>query len=59
MQDLLNHIDELKHEWDSLQPLSSKDDLRLREKFRLEWNYNSNHIEGNTLSMGKQLCYSA
>ncbi len=27
-----------------------EDDERLWEKLRLEWNYNSNHIEGNTLT---------
>lgn len=35
------------------QPLKAEDDRRLWEKFRLEWNYNSNHIEGNTLTYGE------
>ena len=30
--------------------MKSADDERLWKKLRLEWNYNSNHIEGNTLT---------
>ena len=30
--------------------MKSTDDERLWRKLRLEWNYNSNHIEGNTLT---------
>ena len=30
--------------------MESADDERLWRKLRLEWNYNSNHIEGNTLT---------
>jgi Fic family protein len=33
-----------------LKPLKKEDEERLWKKFRLEWNYNSNHIEGNTLT---------
>lgn len=43
----------LKAEWDGLQPLSSANKERLWKKFRLEWNYHSNHIEGNTLTYGE------
>lgn len=43
----------LKNEWDTLQPLKKTDDERLWQKLRLEWNYNSNHIEGNTLTYGE------
>ena len=37
----------------SLQPLSLKDQDRLSRKFTVEFNYNSNHIEGNTLTYGQ------
>ena len=50
------HPDELqsfKLEWDALQPLSTKNDRRFWQKLRLEWNYHSNHIEGNTLTYGE------
>lgn len=40
-------------EWQSLQPLSPENDRRLWQKLRLEWNYHSNHIEGNTLTYGE------
>lgn len=46
-------IPDLKTEWDSLQPLPSEHDRRLWQKLRLEWNYHSNHIEGNTLTYGE------
>jgi Fic family protein len=43
-------IDALKSEWDALQPLTPENEQRLWKKLRLEWNYHSNHIEGNTLT---------
>lgn len=49
----LVQLDNLKASWLSLQPLSGEDERRLRQKLRLEWNYNSNHIEGNTLTYGE------
>jgi len=43
-------IDSLKAELDKLLPIG-KDARDLQDKkFRFEWNYNSNHIEGNTLT---------
>lgn len=39
--------------WNSLQPVSEKDRDRLSRKFTVEFNYNSNHIEGNTLTYGQ------
>ena len=50
---LIAQIDSLKEELDALRPFKKEDEIRLWEKFRLEWNYNSNHIEGNTLSYGE------
>src|ERR1039458_8086546 len=46
-------IDELKVTLDSLLPMSLEDERRFWKKIRLEWNYNSNHIEGNTLTYGE------
>jgi len=34
-------------------PLKPEDKQRLDKKFRLEFNYNSNHLEGNTLTYGE------
>ncbi len=43
----------LKEELDSLRPLSVEDETRIMQKFRLDWNYHSNHIEGNSLTYGE------
>ena len=38
-------------EWRERQAtMREEDDERLWRKLRLEWNYNTNHIEGNTLT---------
>ena len=37
--------------WQNLQPLSEKDRERLSRRFTVDFNYNSNHIEGNTLTL--------
>lgn len=39
--------------WFSIQPLSSRDRDRLSRRFTIDYNYNSNHIEGNTLTYGQ------
>lgn len=39
--------------WQSIQPLSEKDKDRLSRRFTIDFNYNSNHIEGNTLTYGQ------
>ena len=49
----MNKIESLYKEWQSLQPLKEQDQNRLDQKFMLEFNYNSNHIEGNTLTYGQ------
>lgn len=49
----MNKIATLYKEWLSLQPLKESDQARLDRKFMLEFNFNSNHIEGNTLTYGQ------
>ncbi len=39
--------------WQNIQPLSEKDRERLSRRFTVDFNYNSNHIEGNTLTYGQ------
>ena len=39
--------------WRQLQPLSEDDQNRLSRRFTVDFNYNSNHIEGNTLTYGQ------
>ena len=48
-----NKVEQLYNEWQSLQPLKPEDRKRLDDKFMLEFNYNSNHLEGNTLTYGQ------
>lgn len=50
---LLETIDRKRKELDALLPMSPENEARLDRKFRLEFNYNSNHIEGNTLTYGE------
>lgn len=53
MEQLLEKIDRLKAEYDALLPLAPERQKALEKKFRLEFNFNSNHIEGNTLTYGE------
>jgi Fic family protein len=46
-------INNLYKEWLTFQPLKSEYQKRLDQKFMLEFNYNSNHLEGNTLTYGQ------
>lgn len=39
--------------WQALQPLSEKDREILSRRFTVDFNYNSNHIDGNTLAYGQ------
>ena len=53
MKHNLDIVDELYVTLNNLRPLKPEDQNRLDKKFRLEFNYNSNHIEGNTLTYGE------
>lgn len=46
-------ITDLIEQWDALQPLTPEYQKRLDRKFMLDFNFNSNHIEGNTLTYGQ------
>ena len=43
----------LKGELDLLRPISREQELRIMQKFRLDWNYHSNNLEGNSLTYGE------
>lgn len=49
----MTKLDTLFAQWQSMQPLSERDRERLSRRFTLDFNYNSNHIEGNTLTYGQ------
>ena len=46
-------LTELFERWESLQPLSETQQSSLSRRFTVEYNYKSNHIEGNTLTYGQ------
>lgn len=48
---LLHRVDALKAELDSKRPLTAGEAERLREQFMVDFTYNSNAIEGNTLTL--------
>jgi Fic family protein len=49
----LDRVDILAEQLKKLLPMKPEDQERLDKKFRLEFNYNSNHMEGNTLTYGE------
>ena len=50
-KNLLLSIEGKKRELDKLRPLPPSIVKKLKEQFLIEWTYNSNAIEGNTLSL--------
>ena len=46
-------VSQLKQELDALRPISPEIEKRVMQKFRLDWNYHSNHLEGNSLTYGE------
>jgi Fic family protein len=52
IKEIFDEISALSLKLKALQPLKPEDQQRLWQKFLLEWNFNSNHIEGNTLTYG-------
>lgn len=44
---------ELKNFLDSLRPIDKEQEARIMQKFRLDWNYHSNNLEGNSLTYGE------
>ena len=52
----MSHIElavQLKTELDGLRPLTAEQEQRVWQKFRFDWNYHSNNIEGNSLTFGE------
>lgn len=44
---------QLKNELDMLRPIDKEKEAIIMQKFRLDWNYHSNHLEGNSLTYGE------
>ena len=52
----MSHLEqavELKAQLDALRPLNPDQGKRVWQKFRFDWNYHSNNIEGNSLTFGE------
>jgi hypothetical protein len=50
VREVYQRIQELQDEIEALGPLDSEMRKRIDYKFRLDWNYQSNNIEGGTLT---------
>lgn len=48
---MFDRVDELKSKLNEYRPLTSEEVKRLREEFLIDFTYNSNAIEGNTLTL--------
>ncbi|MCD8309746.1 MAG: Fic family protein [Prevotellaceae bacterium] len=46
-------LDKAYSEWLALQPLDAQTQYKISQRFTIDFNYNSNHIEGNTLTYGQ------
>jgi Fic family protein len=51
--EVLEKAEQLKNELDSLRPLDAEAEARIMQKFRLDWNYHSNKLEGNSYTYGE------
>ena len=49
----MDKLQALYDKWKALQPLNERKQFLLSQRFTVEYNYNSNHIEGNTLTYGQ------
>lgn len=52
---LFEEIDILKNRLDSFRPLTPELMETIDQKFKVEWTYNSNALEGNTLTLQETL----
>lgn len=51
--EILEKVEQLKAVLDGLRPLDGEAEARIMQKFRLDWNYHSNNLEGNSLTYGE------
>ena len=50
---MMENLKPLYEQWMALQPLEERKRYLLSQRFTIDYNYNSNHIEGNTLTYGQ------
>ncbi|MCC6448518.1 MAG: Fic family protein, partial [Chitinophagaceae bacterium] len=53
LNELIEKVDALKKEIDALRPISEEIEKKIWQKYRLDWNFHSNNLEGNSLSFGE------
>lgn len=49
----MDKVKAVMERWNNLLPLSERDRELLSRRFTIDFDYNSNHIEGNTLTYGQ------
>ena len=49
----MDKLDVLNKQWQELLPLSERKQFLLSQRFTVDYNFNSNHMEGNTLTYGQ------
>ncbi|MCM1452808.1 MAG: Fic family protein [Clostridium sp.] len=49
----MDKLEALYAKWQSLQPLTERKQYLMSQRFSIDYNFNSNHIEGNTLTYGQ------
>lgn len=49
----MDKLASLYRQWQEIQPLSPRKQYLLSQRFTVDYNFNSNHIEGNTLTYGQ------
>ncbi len=53
METKTEQLERALERWQQLQPLNQYDQEKFSRRFSVDFNYNSNHIEGNTLTYGQ------
>ncbi len=53
--EILQQIERLRAELDALRPLDREREGRVMQKLQLDWNFHSNHLEGNSLTYGETI----
>lgn len=49
----MDKVEKIMTRWNALLPLAERDREMMSRRFTIDFNYNSNHIEGNTLTYGQ------
>ncbi|MDR2804539.1 MAG: hypothetical protein LBB85_02705 [Dysgonamonadaceae bacterium] len=49
----MDTVEKLLKEWQEAQPLKPELQRRMEQSFMIDFNYNSNRLEGNTLTYGQ------